>query len=115
MLKVIVCGSRFWHAYRPILDRLDKLPKDALIITGGAPGADTLAASAAKELGLDLRIVPAGWDTFGRGAGPRRNRKMLSMQPDLVIAFHAEYENSLGTRDCVTEARRRGIEVEMNY
>ena len=37
-----------------------------------------------------------------------RNKKMLDMNPDLVIAFHDDIENSKGTKDCIKEAEKRG-------
>lgn len=113
-MKVIFCGDRRWYDYHTIFDRMAKLPHDALIITGGADGADAIAELCAKDQGREpyLHVIPAVWE-FGHKAGPIRNREMLAMEPDLVIAFHANYATSKGTRDCVEEAKRRGIPVEM--
>jgi hypothetical protein len=38
---------------------------------------------------------------------------MLDLNPELVIAFHENISNSKGTIDTVTEAKRRGIPVEV--
>jgi hypothetical protein len=38
---------------------------------------------------------------------------MLDMSPDLVLAFHNNIKESKGTKDCVSEAARRGILVEI--
>jgi hypothetical protein len=38
---------------------------------------------------------------------------MLDTKPDLVIAFHEDIESSKGTKDCIKEARRRGIAVDV--
>jgi hypothetical protein len=38
---------------------------------------------------------------------------MLNTKPHLVIAFHDDIDNSKGTKHTVTEARKRGIEVEI--
>jgi len=39
---------------------------------------------------------------------------MLDEKPDLVIAFHPNLAESKGTKDCVNEAKRRGIPVEVH-
>ena len=110
---VLVCGDREWKGYREIHARLSLLPRDTLVIHGAARGADTEAAQVAFDLGFDVIAYPAKWHLYRRAAGPIRNREMLDVGPDLVIAFHDYLENSKGTKDCVTEARKRGIPVEV--
>jgi hypothetical protein len=39
---------------------------------------------------------------------------MLDLKPDLVIAFHEDLNVSKGTMDCILEANRRGIKVEIH-
>ena len=58
-MRVIVCGSRTWIDYDTIHRRLSSLPKDTIIITGGALGADSIATAIARELGLKCVEVPA--------------------------------------------------------
>lgn len=112
-MKVLVCGSRNWNDPVKIKDRLSKLPPDTLIISGAARGADTMAFLVARSLGLKVQEFKADWDKHGLMAGPIRNRKMLDEKPDLVIAFHEDLAESLGTKDTVNEAGRRGIPVEV--
>lgn len=114
LVKVLVCGSRSWNRRDVILARLRRLPPEATVIHGAAYGADSLAASAAADLGLRVEAYPANW--HGRGyydprAGLKRNILMLDQQPDLVIAFHRE--NSTGTNHTILEARKREIPVEV--
>jgi hypothetical protein len=111
-MKVLVCGSREWEDGRLVLQRLSGLHPGTTVIHGDCRGADRIAARAAKMLNFEVIAVPADW-SIGKSAGPIRNRKMLDMKPELVIAFHDDIENSKGTRDCVGEARRRGIPVEV--
>lgn len=112
-MKVVVTGSRDYQIAQPILDRLEKLPKLSTIIAGGCRGVDATAAVSARVNGFDLIEFPANWTGRGKAAGPYRNRLMLDTKPDLVIAFHEDFANSKGTRDCVEEAKRRGIPVEL--
>jgi SLOG family YspA-like protein len=112
-MKVLVCGDRNWTDINKIRGRLKTLPKDAIVIHGAARGADTLGGVAAKELGFEIQTFPAEWGKHGRAAGPIRNRQMLDQKPDVVIAFHSNLAESRGTKDTVTEAKRRGIPVEI--
>ena len=112
-MLVLITGDRNWRDRKKIEARLSKLPKGTIIIAGGADGADTLAKRVAWSLGLHVMECKALWGFYKISAGPIRNRAMLSLKPDLVIAFHSDLSKSKGTKDCVTEAKRRGIEVEV--
>jgi hypothetical protein len=112
-MRVLVCGDRNWTDQVRITSRLAQLGLGHVIVHGAARGADTMAGVAAGNLDLSVDVYPAQWDKFGRSAGPIRNRQMLDTKPDLVIAFHSNIEASKGTKDCVNEARRRGIPVEV--
>lgn len=110
-VKVLVCGSRSWSDYVAIRRRLAELPSGAEIIHGAARGADQDAATAARALGMPEKAYPADWRGKGRRAGIIRNLEMLAAWPDLVIAFWDG--ESTGTRHTITEARKRGIPVEI--
>jgi hypothetical protein len=115
-MNVIVCGDRNWKRMDIIERELRKLPHDTLIIHGAARGADTLGKFVAERLGLkvinDGRGFPADWRRYGRGAGPIRNQIMIDEgKPDLVLAFHENINDSIGTKDMVSRARRIGLKV----
>jgi hypothetical protein len=112
-MKVLICGDRNWTDRTAIFNRMRKLPVGAIIITGGAKGADSLAYDEAQFLGFTTMRFMANWRMYGKAAGPIRNRKMLDQNPDLVIAFHSDLEHSKGTKDCVAQARKRGTPVEI--
>lgn len=113
-MVVLVCGDRNWTNKEMIRSILASLPNLDLVIHGAARGADSLAAEVAVELGIEHDPHPAKWTLFGRSAGPIRNRRMLNLKPDLVIAFHDDlWGRSKGTKDCVEEAMKRGISVKV--
>jgi hypothetical protein len=110
-VRILICGSRSWPDVGAVHRRVSDLPKDAIVIVGGASGVDTLARAAAENRGLHVAVVNALWETWGRGAGPMRNAAMLKLQPDFVIAFHAH--GSAGTANMIRQARESGVEVEV--
>lgn len=112
-IKVVVCGDRNWTDEKIIQKRLWELPSNTIIVEGGCEGADLLARKVALEIGLEVVEFPAAWKKYGKSAGPIRNTKMLNTKPSLVIAFHNDIKNSRGTKNTVTEARKRGIKVEV--
>jgi hypothetical protein len=81
------------------------------VIHGDARGADRWAAEVARQLGCRVRAFPADWDRFGKRAGILRNLQMLDQEPVLVLAF--QFNGSRGTQHTISEARRRGIPVEV--
>lgn len=117
-MRVLVCGGRDFddrsamaralRRFKPTTPTDDDLAEH-VIITGGASGADELAAQYAEVFGIRLRVYPADWRTHGRAAGPIRNQRMLDEgKPDLVIAF----PGGRGTADMVRRARAAGVKVE---
>lgn len=110
-MKVLVCGSRTWNDARTVRERLWALPRGTTIIHGAARGADILAATQARSLGLAERAFPADWRGLGKRAGIIRNLAMLDDGPDRVIAFWDG--RSTGTKHTIDEAQRRGIPVEI--
>ena len=111
-MKVLVCGDRNWNNVFSIKRELQKFSDDVVIIHGAATGADTIAGQVAKELGFKVEVYPAKWNELGRAAGPIRNMQMLREgKPDLVLAFHANLNNSKGTANMVSISRKNGVKV----
>ena len=80
-----------------------------ILVHGAARGADQLAASVGKSMGFVLEAHPAQWDVHGKAAGPIRNKKMVDLGADLMLAFPRG--QSRGTRGCMKLAAGAGIEV----
>lgn len=105
--RVLVCGGRNYADRARVYKVLDEL-RPSVVIHGAARGADTLAANWAYTRGVEQLPFPADWEAHGRGAGPRRNAKMLAEgKPDLVVAF----PGGNGTADMVARSRRAGVQV----
>jgi predicted Rossmann-fold nucleotide-binding protein len=110
-MRVLVCGGRHFGDQRRLYAVLDQLHAErgfALVIAGGARGADTLAEEWAKAVALPCRVLLADWAGLSRKAGRIRNEQMLSQgQPHLVVAF----PGGRGTAHMVGIARAAGLEV----
>lgn len=142
MTRLLVCGSRTWAWHERLLDRrasaaardaakqldaaelvimyreLDALLKRGLVIEcvihGAAGGADRRAGEWARGHELAVIEYPAQWMTYGRSAGPIRNRLMLDDgKPDLVVAFRDVNVESIGTGHMIATARVAGVPVQV--
>lgn len=109
-MVLLVCGSRDWDDPERIAAAIDRHAPD-LVVQGGASGADTLAKRYCDAVGIHCATIPALWKHYGKAAGPKRNRAMLLVRPDRVIAFPVE--QSRGTLDMIAAAKAEGIPVEI--
>jgi hypothetical protein len=107
-MKVFFGGSRKWLAQAPIQKVVEGLPDGTVVITGGAPGVDNIAADCARSRGLEVREYPAL--AHGRtwpSAGPLRNQEMLDKEHpsfdgdfiDIAYLFHSDPGLGKGTKD----------------
>lgn len=116
-MRLLVCGDRNWVDYEYICVVLSQINAETpitLLIEGEARGADRMAAQWAEANGIPVAKFPADWETYHRGAGPRRNIQMINEgRPDRVVAFHNNLANSKGTAHMVKTARGAGIMTEV--
>lgn len=114
-MRVLVCGSRNWHDRREIYATLDRLAKDwgpdVVVIEGDAKGVDRMAGYWARKHRFEnvkFPVTDADWKAHGKGAGPKRNARMLAEgRPDLVVAF----PGGSGTRNMIDQATAAGVPV----
>lgn len=85
-MRVLVCGGRE-YSDRAFLYRILEELQPTCVVSGAARGADTFAKGWAIKARVNLILVPAKWDKYGRAAGYKRNAEMLTFEPDRVIAF----------------------------
>lgn len=110
-VRIIVCGGRDYadrdHVFR-VLDKIHVLRGISEIIQGECPtGADRFAREWAVNMGQEPTRCPARWDLYGKRAGPLRNRHMLTLKPDGVVAF----SGGRGTQDMISAAQEAGVPV----
>lgn len=108
-MKTIVAGSRKFKDYKLMVRTLQRYNIEK-IISGHAPGADSLGERYALENNIPLDIYHANWKEYGRAAGPIRNSKMVE-NADALIVFWNGY--STGTKDVIKKARAKGLIVNV--
>lgn len=99
--KVAVIGSRDFTDYKKLCEVLDKYDIHE-IVSGGARGADSLAAKYAKEHGIGLTEFFPDW-SVGKHAGHVRNQHIID-HCDIVFAFWDM--ESKGTKDSIVKAKK---------
>lgn len=110
-MKLAVIGSRSFCSYgwlEQCLLRSFRVADIEAVISGGARGADALAARFASCHDIPLIVLRADWDKHGKKAGPMRNSEIVA-QADAVAAFWDGH--SAGTRDTIAKARAAGRRV----
>lgn len=79
-----------------------------LLIHGNAKGIDQMCGFWARQNHIHVAVVDALWYELGQDvAGPRRNRAMLRLKPDLVVAFPGR----AGTADMIRQTLEHKIRL----
>ena len=114
-MVIIISGDRNWtdrEKIRQVLTELD--PATTLLVEGGARGADSLARQEARKLGFEVITVKADWYKYGKAAGAIRNQLMYdTYNPDGILAFHSNIEESKGTKHMISVAKKGGTPVRL--
>ncbi len=90
-----------------MLDRTRAKHADMVLVHGGGPGVEKIAASWAERNGVHQVVCKPDWDRHGRAAPFRRNDELLNLLPKGVIAF----PGGGITENLVDKARSLGIPV----
>lgn len=95
--KLIVAGSRSITDKELVYQLIDaecSWLRVIEIVSGGAPGVDRLAEQYAIDKGVSLTLCPAGWDKYGKAAGPIRNQEMGEYGDRLLCIWDGESRGS---------------------
>lgn len=121
--RIIVAGSRTFGDYELLRSTLDEyilnfldvgLSDTVEIISGRAAGADRLGEKFADEQNIPVTCFEADWETFGKIAGPIRNRHMAEYASErgyvgILIAFWDGM--SRGTKNMIETAKKYDLDV----
>jgi len=110
-MKVGIVGSREFKNYELFSDVMKQYLSDiSWVVSGGAPGADSLAEKWAKENKKMLTIYPADWFNLGKRAGYVRNTDIVK-NSDMIIAFWDG--KSKGTKHTIGLTQKMGKECKI--
>ena len=101
--KTVADADAVWTT----LDRAREKHGDMVLLHGGGPGYEKIAASWADARGVDQVVCRPDWNAHGKAAPFRRNDELLNLLPKGVIAF----PGSGITGNLVDKARQLGIPV----
>jgi hypothetical protein len=133
-MRVIIAGSRKFNNF-PLLEKECKrifkeihVPKDVVIVSGTADGADTLGEQFAEKYNLEIEYFPADWhnldarpcfikldrngNEYNSLAGFNRNEDMAeyaSKNNGVLICFRVNH--SPGSGDMIARAKKHGLKV----
>lgn len=113
-MRVLICGDRNWKRSDIMETIFDTVLKDKLtvLIEGEAQGADRISRNIAQDRGIPYEAYFADWKRYGKGAGYKRNLRMLEEgKPDLIVAFYTDIEESKGTKMMINLGVDAGIQV----
>ena len=108
---VAVAGGKTVTDPGAVSTRLDKARAkyaDMILVHGGGPGVEKIAAQWAERNGVHQVVCKPDWDRHGRAAPFRRNDDLLDLLPKGVIAFPG---NGI-TGNLIDKATKLGIPVQ---
>lgn len=113
---IIICGGRDFNNYKILESSVNfnisylKLKNKIKIISGCAPGGDTLGEKYAKQYNYDIIKIPADWKKYGKPAGFIRNSEMIKIASHVIAFWDGQ---SKGTKHTIDSAIKKGIPVKV--
>jgi hypothetical protein len=97
-VRVAIVGSRDFPYEDMVNEVVYGLPRNAIIVSGGAKGVDTWAEKTAIAHRRDTDIYLPEWGKYGRRAGFIRNN-LIVKNCDMLVAFW--HNKSKGTKHSI--------------
>lgn len=104
-MKVAVVGSRKYPNLPQVRRFVLSLPKDTVLISGGAIGVDREAEIAAHLSGFKVQIFYPDWKKHGKSAGLLRNQDIVDAADRVVFFWDG---SSRGTFHTISLAKKSG-------
>ena len=94
-MKVIIAGGRDITDECALNAALFKSPFNVTeVVCGKAAGTDTLGSNWAIANTVPVKYFPANWNTYGRAAGPIRNKEMADYADALILIWDGKSRGS---------------------
>ena len=107
--RVVVAGCRDYNNYAEAKKYIDfclsniRKENDIIIVSGCASGADAIGERYAEKNGFKVEKYPADWESYGRSAGPRRNRQMAEVSDYVICFWDGKSRGTKSMIDCALE------------
>ena len=105
-MKLIIAGGRHHHLSQENYRQLQELKDISLVICGGASGVDSDAKTWAESHNIPVKTFEAQWQSYGKMAGPLRNKEMAKNAEALAI-----FPGGKGTESMFKEAQKKGLTI----
>ncbi len=109
-MKLAVIGSKEFTDYSKLKSILDSLPGISVIISGGAPGTDTLAREYAHQHNIKFLEFPPDFKKYGNEANHIRDRLIVEHGDEIIAFWDGKCEGTKYTMD-YTERQNKPVTV----
>lgn len=107
-----IVGCRNYNDYGEFSKKINEWVgvngKIDIIVSGGCNGVDKLAEIYSKENNISMKIFNADWKTYGKRAGPIRNKQIVDAVNHLIAL---PSKNSKGTYITIKMADEKKIPI----
>lgn len=79
-----------------------------LVVSGCADGVDSIGEEWAKKNSIIIEYHAPDWQSFGKAAGPLRNKKMADRADALICII---LDDSKGSTNMIDEATKKGLKI----
>ncbi len=105
-MKLAVIGTKKFNEYQFLLKTLKKIANIELIISGGAPGTDTLAKQFAIQNKIEFLEFPPDYKKFGDKAKHIRDKLIVEECDELIAFWDGECEGTKYTIDYAKQLKK---------
>ena len=109
-MKLAVIGTKEFADLNFLTTILIKIPNIKLIISGGAPGTDTLAKQFAIQTKIEFLEFPPDYKKYGDKAKHIRDKLIVEECDELITFWDGKCE---GTKYTMNYAKQLGIPVKI--
>jgi hypothetical protein len=106
--RVAIIGSRDFPELWMVRQFVMWLPKDFVVVSGGAKGVDSRAVYTAKKRGMTYKEWLPDYETYGSKIAPHKRNDQILDDSDVVVAFWTGNKQNSGTYSVIEKARQRG-------
>lgn len=114
-MKVVIAGSRtignkyYSHLLTAVKNSGYSITE---VVSGCAIGVDRMGEKYAIANGIDIKKMPADWNTYNKSAGPIRNAKMADYADAAIILWDGK---SSGSKNMLDNMKKRNKPYYLEY